>query len=145
MTIHSLRIKGDLFSMFLVALVLEGILLGIIWWTVAAAAIASVLYLVCKSIDAHHCQRELVDGIAQLRKQDGDEHHNETCLSPHLRRELQQMMSRVRPDDLSVVETAALLAILVPAHRRVVGGPASRPLLRAAGVRSEHAASNLAQ
>lgn len=144
MTTPSLRIKGDLFSMFLVALVLEGILLGIIWWTVAAAAIASVLYLVCKSVDAHHFQCELVDQATRLREQDGVEHHEETCLSPHLRWELQQMMSRVRPDDLSVVETAALLAILVPAHRRVIGGPASRPLLRVASARGEHAATNLA-
>jgi hypothetical protein len=46
-------------------------------------------------------------------------------LSLHLRLELQQMMSRVRPEDLSAAEIAALLDILTPADSRVVGGPAS--------------------
>jgi hypothetical protein len=48
-------------------------------------------------------------------------------LSAHLRRKLQQVMSRVRPEDLSVAEIVALLDILTPADSRVVGGPASRP------------------
>lgn len=48
-------------------------------------------------------------------------------LSHHLRWELQQMMSRVRPDDLSVAEIVALLDILKPANSRVIGGPACRP------------------
>jgi hypothetical protein len=49
----------------------------------------------------------------------------------HLRWELQQVMARVRPDDLSAVEIAGLLAILIPAHSRVIGGgPAPRPALR---------------
>jgi len=48
-------------------------------------------------------------------------------LSSHLRLELQQMMSRVRPEDLSAAEIAALLDILAPADSRVVGGPAGRP------------------
>ena len=51
------------------------------------------------------------------------EHH-------HVRWELEQVMTRVRPEDLSATEIAALLAILRPAHARVVGGPASRPGLR---------------
>jgi hypothetical protein len=66
------------------------------------------------------------------------------CLLPHLRWELHQMMSRVRPEDLSAVEIAALLAILTSAHSRVIGGPASRPRLRVVGVRGEHPAPNLA-
>jgi hypothetical protein len=64
---------------------------------------------------------------------------------PHLRWELQQVMSRVRPEDLSAAEVSGLLAILVPAHSRVIGGPAGRPgllILRAAG---EHSAAELAQ
>jgi hypothetical protein len=66
------------------------------------------------------------------------------CLLPHLRWELQQVMSRVRPEDLSAAEIAALLAILTPAHSRVIGGPAGRPGLRVLGVRGEHPAPNLA-
>jgi len=54
-------------------------------------------------------------------------------LLPHLRWELEQVMSRVRPDDLSAAEITALLAILTPAHSRVIGGPAGRPGLRIAG------------
>jgi len=63
------------------------------------------------------------------------EHH-------HVRWELEQVMTRVRPEDLSATEIAALLAILRPAHARVVGGPASRPGLRI--LRSEHPAPKLA-
>jgi hypothetical protein len=53
---------------------------------------------------------------------------------PHLRWELEQVMTRVCPQDLSTAEIAALLAILRPAHSRVIGGPASRPGLRVLGV-----------
>jgi len=63
---------------------------------------------------------------------------------PLLRRELQQVMSRVRPEDLSAAEIAALLAVLAPADSRVIGGPAGRPGLRVLGVRGEHPAPNLA-
>lgn len=65
-------------------------------------------------------------------------------LSSHLRWELAQMMSRVRPADLSVAEIAALLVILTPADARVIGGPASRPNVRILGVRGKHPTSNLA-
>jgi hypothetical protein len=61
-----------------------------------------------------------------------------------LRWELQQVMSRVRPEDLSAVEITALLAVLVPAHSRVIGGPAGQPGLRVHGVRGEHPAPKLA-
>jgi hypothetical protein len=64
-------------------------------------------------------------------------------VSPLLRWELQQVMSRVRPEDLSAVEIAALLAVLAPAHSRVIGGPAGRPGLRVHGVRGEHPAPHL--
>ena len=63
------------------------------------------------------------------------EHH-------HVRWELEQVMTRVRPEDLSATEIAALLAILRPAHARVVGGPASRPGLRI--LRSKYPAPKLA-
>jgi NADPH:quinone reductase-like Zn-dependent oxidoreductase len=59
---------------------------------------------------------------------------------PHLRWELEQVMSRVHPEDLSAAEVAALLAILMPAHARVIGGPPGRPRLRVLGSRREHAA-----
>jgi hypothetical protein len=49
---------------------------------------------------------------------------------PHLRWELQQVMARVRPDDLSAVEISKLLAILIPAHSRVINGPAGQPAQR---------------
>ncbi|MDT5093356.1 MAG: hypothetical protein QOG37_1532 [Mycobacterium sp.] len=63
---------------------------------------------------------------------------------PHLRWELLQVMSRVRPEDLSAAEIAALLLVLTPAHSRVIGGPALRPGLRVVGIRGEHPAPNLA-
>jgi hypothetical protein len=54
--------------------------------------------------------------------------------SPHLRWELQEVMSRVRPDDLSTAEISSLLAILVPAHSRVIGRPTGPPPLRILGI-----------
>jgi hypothetical protein len=63
---------------------------------------------------------------------------------PLLRWELQRVMSRVRPEDLSAAEITALLAILRLAHCRVIGGPTGRPGLRVVGVRGEHPAPNLA-
>ena len=53
-----------------------------------------------------------------------------------VRDQLQQVMSRVQPDDLSTTEVTALLNILKPADCRLVGGPAGGPalhLVRAAG------------
>lgn len=72
-------------------------------------------------------------------------HSADERLSPHLRWELEEVMSRVRPHDLSIVEVAALLAILVPAHSRVIGRPADRPALPVVRGRREHAAPDLAQ
>lgn len=132
-------VTGYLFWPILVVLLLAGILLGIGPWAATAAVTASILYLVCKSASAHRLQREL---IAEVVRDCADD--EETRLSPHLRRELEQVMSRVRPHDLSVVEIAALLAILVPAHSRVIGGPAGWPVLRVLGARGEHAAPDLA-
>ena len=48
------------------------------------------------------------------------------CVLPHLRWELEQVMLRVGPQDLSAAEVAGLLTILRPAHARVIGGPAGR-------------------
>jgi len=62
---------------------------------------------------------------------------------PLLRWELQQLMSRVRPGALSALALAALLAVLAPAHSRVIGGPAGQPGLRVHGVRGEHPAPHL--
>ena len=45
---------------------------------------------------------------------------------PALRSQLVRVMTRVRPEDLSEVEIAALLLVLVPALSRVIGGPAAR-------------------
>ena len=42
---------------------------------------------------------------------------------PHLRWELQQLLSRIRPEDLSLAEISRLLNILIPAHCRVLGIP----------------------
>jgi hypothetical protein len=63
---------------------------------------------------------------------------------PHLRWELEQVMSRVRPEDLSAAEIAALLAILMPAHSRVIGGPTGRAGLRVLGISGKHPAPKLA-
>jgi hypothetical protein len=71
--------------------------------------------------------------------------HDAAKTSPHLRWELQQVMSRVSPDDLSAAEISSLLAILVPAHSRVIGGPAGRPALRVIGIVGEDPAAKLAQ
>ncbi len=60
-----------------------------------------------------------------------------SVLVPHLRWELEQVMSRVRPADLSGAEIAALLVVLAPAHCRVIGGPTSRPRLPFAGGRGQ--------
>ena len=46
---------------------------------------------------------------------------------PVLLAELLEVMSRVRPGDLSAAEIAALLGILAPANSRAVGRPAARP------------------
>lgn len=113
---------GCLFWPFLFVLLLEGVLLGIGWWTFAAAAIASLVRLVSKFVEAHQLQCELVADMVSFREYD-----EAMCLSPHVRWELEQVMSRVRPVDLSVVEVAGLLAILAPVHSRVIGGPTSRP------------------
>lgn len=64
----------------------------------------------------------------KIAKTDGD------CLLPHLRWDLEQVMSRVRPEDLSDTEIAALLDTLRLAHCRVMGRPAPRPGLRVLGV-----------
>lgn len=55
---------------------------------------------------------------------------------PHLQWQLGEIMGRVKPSDLSAAEVIALLAVLAPAHSRVlIGaiGPPGRPLLRAVG------------
>ena len=49
-----------------------------------------------------------------------------SCVLLHLRWELEQVMLRVQPQDLSAAEVASLLAILRPAHSRVIGRPAGR-------------------
>jgi hypothetical protein len=54
--------------------------------------------------------------------------------------ELQQVMSHVRPDDLSAAEISALLAILAPAHARVIGGAGNRLGLRVLRTSGEDAA-----
>ena len=67
-----------------------------------------------------------------------------TRFLPHLRWELKQVMSRVRPEDLSANEIAELLAVLTPAHCRVIGGPPGRPGLAVSGCDSKQAPSELA-
>lgn len=62
-------------------------------------------------------------------------------LLPHLRWELKQVMSRVRPEDLSANEIADLLAVLTPAHCRGIGGPSGRPGATVCGGGSEKASS----
>lgn len=64
---------------------------------------------------------------------------------PHLRWELKQVMSRVRPEDLSANEIAELLDVLTPAHCRVIGGPPGRPGLAVPGGDSKEAPSEFAQ
>jgi hypothetical protein len=87
---------------------------------------------------------ELSEAGDRIRAARGYAETGRSSLLPHLRWELGQMMSRVRPDDLSAAEIAALIAILTPAHCRVIGGPAGRPGLRLLGVRGEDPAPELA-
>lgn len=131
----SVRTAGYLFWPLLLVLLLEGMLLGIGWWTVAVAAIASLVRLICKFVEAHQLQCALVADV--MSRHESDE---AMCLPPHLRWELEQIMSQVRPVDLSVAEIAGLLAILAPAHSRVIGGLTSRPALRRFTEGREHAA-----
>jgi hypothetical protein len=65
------------------------------------------------------------------------------CVS-HLRWELEQVLSRVRPQDLSATEVAGLLGILTSAHSRIIGGPTGRPGLGVLWVRGEDSAPQLA-
>jgi hypothetical protein len=58
--------------------------------------------------------------------------------------ELRDVMSRVRPEDLSAAEVAALLGILTPAQSRVIGRPAAGPRLRIVRYRCDHSAPDLA-
>src|SRR6185436_663185 len=46
----------------------------------------------------------------------------------HLRWELQQVLSRVRPADLSTTEISSLLDVLIPAHSRILGERSSEPV-----------------
>lgn len=62
----------------------------------------------------------------------------------HLRWELEHVLSRVRPQDLSATEVAGLLGILTSAHSRIVGGPTGRPGLGVLWVRGEDSAPQLA-
>jgi hypothetical protein len=87
---------------------------------------------------------ELSEGSKRIAARLDDMATGPNFLSSHLRWELQQVMSRLRPEDLSVVEIAALLVILEPAHSRVIGGPAGRPRLCVLGVRGQDAAPDLA-
>lgn len=60
---------------------------------------------------------------------------NEVDMLPHLRWQLGEIMSRVKPSDLSAAEIKAMLAVLDPANSGglFVVGPPGRPLLRAVG------------
>jgi hypothetical protein len=54
----------------------------------------------------------------------------EEAFLPHMLWQLRAVMDEVKPKDLLPSELIALLAVLVPAHSRVlVGAPADRPLL----------------
>ena len=55
----------------------------------------------------------------------------EQRLMPHLCWMLREIIGRVTPEDLLPTEAMAMLAILTPAHARVLGLPAGgRPVLR---------------
>lgn len=59
------------------------------------------------------------------------DHDAEQRLMPHLCWTLREIISRVTPEDLLPTEAAAMLAILLPAHARVLGLPSGRrPVLR---------------
>lgn len=51
-------------------------------------------------------------------------------MRPHLQWEAGQMVSHLKPDDLTTLELAALIAVLHTPHARVLGGPSgTRPTL----------------
>lgn len=51
-------------------------------------------------------------------------------MRPHLKWEAGQMVTHLKPDDLTTLELAGLIAVLHTAHARVLAGPSStRPTL----------------
>jgi hypothetical protein len=63
-----LYVTGCLFWPLLGTLLFEGVFLGIGWWTLAAAAIATFFFLVCKAVEAHRLQCELVSAAVMYRE-----------------------------------------------------------------------------
>jgi hypothetical protein len=51
-----LYVTGCLFRPLLGTLLVEGVFLGIGWWTLAVAAIATFFFLVCKAVEGHRLQ-----------------------------------------------------------------------------------------
>jgi hypothetical protein len=87
---------------------------------------------------------KLSDVGGRLNAARGYTKRGRTRVLPHLRWELKQVMSRVRPEDLSANEIADLLAVLTPAHCRVIGGPPGRPGWAVPGGDSKQAPSEFA-
>ncbi len=84
-----------------------------------------------------------------MMKTEGSESGAEACSTgflpvPNLLPELLTVMARVRPEDLSAAEVAALLGILAPADSRISGRPGARPVLRIVRPCGEHPASDFA-
>jgi hypothetical protein len=62
-------------------LLFEGVFLGIGWWTLAAAAIATFLFLVCKAVEAHRLQCELVSAAVMYREHRGGSWNGESSVT----------------------------------------------------------------
>lgn len=63
-----LYVTGCIFWPLLLGTLLDGVFLGIGWWTLAAAAIATFFFLVCKAVEAHRLQCELVSAAVMYRE-----------------------------------------------------------------------------
>src|ERR1700681_96437 len=76
-----LYVNGCLFWPLLGTLLFEGGFLGIGWWTLAAAAIATFFFLVCKAVEGHRLQCELMSAAVMYRGHRGGSWNGESSVS----------------------------------------------------------------
>lgn len=72
---------------------------------------------------------ELTEMLTRVKALDLGE-MNQPHIRAHLKWEAGQMVSHLKPDDLTDIELSALIAVLHAAHARILAGPtAGRPTL----------------
>jgi hypothetical protein len=60
-------VTGCVFWPLLATLLFEGVFLGIGWWTLASAVIATFFFLVCEAVEGHCLQCELMSAAVMYR------------------------------------------------------------------------------